>query len=385
MRSQGQMRVHWNNLMTTKSQLSPSWFFYAKLFAKIISNAIIIFMTETALYRKYRPLKFKEVLGQDHIVKVLESSIENGNIAHAYIFAGSRGTGKTSVARIFAKEIGTTPNDISEIDAASNTGVDDIRALNESVSTLPFESKYKVYILDEAHMLSKSAWNALLKTIEEPPKHVIFILATTEANKIPETIISRCQTFSFKKPTQKVLKDVVVAIAKKEGFSLEASSADLVALLGDGSFRDAQSILQKVMSASKDKKISPEEVELVTGAPKSEVVNDFIRAIDENNLELGLGAISKATEANIDILLYFKLVLHKMRSILLLRNLKSSEEKLQDEMTDTDFKFLKGLADKKPSKINSDTLLTLLSYYDMVAKAYIPELPLELVLTKLIA
>ena len=341
-------------------------------------------MAETALYRKYRPAKFKDVLGQDHIVKVLESSIANGNISHAYIFAGSRGTGKTSVARIFAKEIGTTPNDISEIDAASNTGVDDIRALNESVSTLPFESKYKVYILDEAHMLSKSAWNALLKTIEEPPKHVIFILATTEANKIPETIISRCQTFSFKKPTQKVLKDVVVAIVKKEGFSLEASSADLVALLGDGSFRDAQSILQKVMSASKDKKISPEEVELVTGAPKSEVVNDFIRAIDENNLSLGLGAISKATEANIDILLYFKLVLHKMRSILLLRNLKSSEGKLQDEMTDTDFKFLKGLADKKPSKINSDTLLTLLSYYDMVSKAYIPEMPLEIVLTKLI-
>lgn len=341
-------------------------------------------MSETALYRKYRPQKFKEVLGQDHIVKVLESSIENGNIAHAYIFAGSRGTGKTSIARIFAKEIGTTQNDISEIDAASNTGVDDIRALNESVSTLPFESTYKVYILDEAHMLSKSAWNALLKTIEEPPKHVIFILATTEANKIPETIISRCQTFSFKKPTQKVLKDVAMVVSKKEGFTLEPASADLIALLGDGSFRDTQSILQKVISASKDKKISPEEVEMVTGAPKSEIVNDFIRAIDENNLELGLGAISKATEANIDMLLYFKLVLHKMRSILLLRNLKSSEGKLQDEMTDTDFKFLKGLADKKPSKINSETLLTLLSYYDMVAKAYIPELPLELVLTKLI-
>lgn len=341
-------------------------------------------MTETALYRKYRPQKFKDVLGQDHIVKVLESSIKNGNISHAYIFSGSRGTGKTTVARILAKEVGTSPNDISEIDAASNTGVDDIRALNESVSTLPFESKYKVYILDEAHMLSKSAWNALLKTIEEPPKHVIFILATTEANKIPETIISRCQTFSFKKPTQKALKDVVVAIAKKEGFSLEASSADLVALLGDGSFRDAQSVLQKVMSASKDKKISPEEVELVTGAPKTELVNDFIRAIDENNLELGLRVVSKATETNIDMLLYFKLVLHKMRSILLLRNLKSSEGRLQDEMTDTDFKFLKSIAFKQPSKINSDTLLILLSYYDMVAKAYIPELPLELVLVKLI-
>src|ERR1035437_4095075 len=275
-------------------------------------------MTETALYRKYRPQKFKEVLGQDHIVKVLESSIANGNIAHAYIFSGSRGTGKTSIARILAKEIGTTPNDILEIDAASNTGVDDIRALNESVSTLPFESKYKVYILDEAHMLSKQAWNALLKTLEEPPKHVIFILATTEANKIPETIISRCQTFVFKKPTQKILKEVITAIAKKEKFNIDGASCELIALLGDGSFRDAQGILQKVMSASKDDKITLEEVELVTGAPKSEIVNDFIRSINEGNLELGLGAIAKATEANIDILLYFKLILHKMRAVLLM-------------------------------------------------------------------
>src|ERR1035437_770069 len=133
-------------------------------------------MTETALYRKYRPTTFKEVLGQDHIVKVLESSIENGNIAHAYLFSGSRGTGKTSVARIFAKEIGTSKNDLYEIDAASNNGVDEIRLLNESVHTLPFDSKYKVYILDEAHMLSKAAFNAFLKTLEEPPAHVIFIL-----------------------------------------------------------------------------------------------------------------------------------------------------------------------------------------------------------------
>lgn len=342
-------------------------------------------MNETALYRKYRPQKFSEVFGQDHIVKVLESSIKLGNITHAYIFSGSRGTGKTTVARIFAKEIGTSANDIVEIDAASNTGVDDIRAINESVNTLPFESKYKVYILDEAHMLSKQAWNALLKTIEEPPKHVIFIFATTEFNKIPETIVSRCQTFSFKKPAQKMLKDVVVAIAKKEKFSIDSASCELIALLGDGSFRDAESILQKVMSASADNKISAEEVELVTGAPKAELVNNFIKAIDEENLELGLSAISKATDTNIDMLLYFKLILHKMRAILLLRNLKGSEGKLQNEMTDTDFNFLKGIADKKTSKINSDILLSFLSYYDMETKAYIPELPLELVLTKLIS
>jgi DNA polymerase III subunit gamma/tau len=341
-------------------------------------------MSETALYRKYRPQNFKEVLGQDHIIKVLQSSIELDKIAHAYIFSGSRGTGKTSVARIFAKEIGTSANDISEIDAASNTGVDNIRDLNESVNTIPFESKYKVYILDEAHMLSKGAWNALLKTLEEPPKHVIFILATTEFEKIPETVVSRCQTFSFKKPTQKVLKEVVMAIAKKEGFILEPASADLVALLGDGSFRDAQSILQKVMGSLKDKKISLEEVTLVTGAPRGEMINDFIRAIDENNLELGLSSISQASEANIDLLLYYKLVLHKIRAILLLRTLKSSEDKLKEEMTDTDFTFLKILAEKKPSKINSDILLVLLNNYDLVAKAYLPEMVLELILMKLI-
>lgn len=341
-------------------------------------------MSDTALYRKYRPQKFAEVLGQDHIVKVLESEIELGHIAHAYIFSGSRGTGKTSVARILAREIGTVPSDITEIDAASNTGVDHIRALNESVSTLPFESKYKVYILDEAHMLSKGAWNALLKTLEEPPAHAVFILATTEFEKIPETVVSRCQTFSFKRPTQKVLKEVVTAIAKKEGFALEPASADLIALLGDGSFRDAQSILQKIMGASRDKKISVAEISLVTGAPKAELVNDFIRALDENNLELGLGAVSQAVTLNIDLLLYYKLILQKVRAIVLLRNLKSAETSMKEEMTDTDFNFLKTLAEKKGTKVNSETLLVLLSNYDLVAHAYLPEMVIEIVLTKLL-
>jgi len=341
-------------------------------------------MPENTLYRKYRPSKFAEVLGQDHIVKVLESSIKLGNITHAYIFSGSRGTGKTSVARIFAKEIGTTPNDIYEIDAASNNGVDEIRALNEAVSTLPFDSKYKVYILDEAHMLSKGAWNALLKTLEEPPAHVIFILATTEAQKIPDTVMSRCQTFSFKKPTQKILKDVVVNIAKKEGFTLEQSSADLIALLGDGSFRDAQSVLQKVISSSKDKKISVGEVILVTGAPKSEMINNFIKAIDESNIELGLSAVKDAETANIDMLLYFKMILYKMRLILLLKNTKNLDENIKEEMTDNDFAFLKGIADKADTKINSKVLYDLLGYYDMVNKSYIPNLPLELALVRII-
>ena len=341
-------------------------------------------MSQTALYRKYRPQKFSEVLGQEHIVKVLKSSIELGKISHAYIFSGSRGTGKTSVARIFAREIGTSPADIIEIDAASNTGVDNIRELNESASTLPFESPYKVYILDEAHMLSKGAWNALLKTLEEPPKHVIFILATTEFEKIPETVISRCQTFSFKKPSQKILKEVALEIAQKEGCQIEPASAELIALLGDGSFRDTQSILQKVIGSAKSKKVSLEEVVIVTGAPRTELVNDFIRAVAESNLALGLESIRQAREANFDLLLYFKLVLHKMRAVMLLRNLPSAAATLQAEFTDTDFAFIEKLAKDKASKINSNTLLVLLNNYDLVSRAYLPELVLEIVLTKVI-
>jgi DNA polymerase-3 subunit gamma/tau len=236
-------------------------------------------MAEIALYRKYRPHKFKEVHGQEHIVKVLEGSIEQGNISHAYLFSGSRGTGKTSVARIFAHAIGATDNDIYEIDAASNRGIDDVRELREGVNVLPLESPYKVYIIDEVHMLTKEAFNALLKTLEEPPSHAVFILATTEVDKLPDTIISRCQTFSFRKPGLSLLKDIVLRIGKEEGFTLEPAAAELISLLGDGSFRDTEVILQKVISSTEGKKISVQDVEEITGSPKSELVNNVLRGL----------------------------------------------------------------------------------------------------------
>ncbi len=205
-------------------------------------------MSHEVLYRKYRPQGFADVIGQDSVVKALSGAIKNKTIAHAYLFAGSRGIGKTSIARIFAREIGTTPNDIYEIDAASNRGIDDIRALRDAVGTLPFESEFKVYIIDEVHMLTKEAFNALLKTLEEPPKHVVFILATTEVYKLPETIVSRCQVFEFKRPTVDILKDTVMAIAEKEGFTIEPGGAELVALVGDGSFRDTHGVLERVIA-----------------------------------------------------------------------------------------------------------------------------------------
>ncbi len=155
-----------------------------------------------------------------------------------------------------------------EIDAASNRGIDDIREIRDSVLTQPFESKYKVYIVDEVHMLTKEAFNALLKTLEEPPSHVVFILATTELHKVPDTVISRCQVFQFKKPNAQVLKDVIGNVSKLEGYSVDPSSAELIALLGDGSFRDTLGILQKIISSIDGKKILIKDVEMVTGAPR---------------------------------------------------------------------------------------------------------------------
>src|ERR1035437_7948220 len=264
-------------------------------------------MHDLALYRKYRPKTFKEVLGQDHIVKILESSVETNKVSHAYLFVGSRGIGKTSVARIFATSIGVSVNDLYEIDAASNRGIEDIKLLREGVRVLPFDSKYKVYIIDEVHMLSKDAWGALLKTLEEPPKHVIFILATTEFHKVPETIISRCQVFTFKKASDTVCKKMLIDVSKKEGFELDAGSAELLAILADGSFRDGLGELQKVLNFSKGKKIKREDIEKITGAPKTTLVNDFISAIAEKNLEKGIMTVKVVSDANLDMKLYFKL------------------------------------------------------------------------------
>ena len=235
-------------------------------------------MHDLALYRKYRPKTFKEVLGQDHIVKILESSVKANKVSHAYLFIGTRGTGKTSVARIFAGRIGVSPNDLYEIDAASNRGIEDIKELREGARVMPFDSKYKVYIIDEVHMLSKDAWGALLKILEEPPKHVIFILATTDLHKVPETIISRCQVFTFRKASEAVCKNMLLDVAKREGFELDASGAELLAILGDGSFRDALGELQKVLNFIGREKVAPSATRRGGGEIKKKKVGAQNRA-----------------------------------------------------------------------------------------------------------
>lgn len=337
-----------------------------------------------ALYRKYRPESFDDVIGQDHIVKAISGALKAGKVAHAYLLCGPRGTGKTTIARIIAHELGSSVNDIYEMDAASNRGIDDVRDIRENVRTLPFDSKYKIYILDEVHMFTKDAWNALLKTIEEPPEHVIFILATTELEKVPETIVSRCQSFIFKKPTEVVLASVVNNVAEKEGYSLGEGVASIIGILADGAFRDALGILQKVISFSLNKKIELKEVEDVTGAPDQKLVEDFLDSLAHKDLDKGYSTIEKAREKNIDMDVYLKMILMKLRYALILRYSPMMKKFIEKEVSEHDINYLLNLIESKPEGISSISLSVLLEAYQSIRSSVISTLPLEIALVKII-
>ena len=332
------------------------------------------------LYRKYRPATFTEVRGQEHVVSVLQAAVKHGTIAHAYLFAGGRGLGKTSMARILAKTLGTDEQDIYEMDAASNRGIEEIRALREGVLTLPFASEYKFYIIDEAHALTKDAWGAFLKTLEEPPAHAIFVLATTELDRVPETIRSRCQTFQFKKPSREVLKKLALDIAKKESASLSPAGAELIAMMGDGSFRDTISILQKVLTVSEDSELSQEEVAKVVGAPAAVLVNGFLRSLAKKDLAGAIKVFHKATAEGAEPKTFILLVLVKIRGVLLLRFAPKLDGELSEQFGEDDTRLLKELAGKEGSAINANLLAELITAYMETARAPLPELPLELAL-----
>ncbi|MGE5540763.1 MAG: DNA polymerase III subunit gamma/tau [Bacillota bacterium] len=341
-------------------------------------------MAHQSLYRAYRPQSFAEVIGQEQVTGPLAEQIKADKVGHAYLFAGSRGLGKTSVARIFARELGVSDKDLYEIDAASNTGVDNIRSLTENVFTLPFESKYKVYILDEAHMLSKGAWNAFLKTLEEPPAHAIFILATTEMEKVPDTVRSRTQVFEFKKPSRAGLAKLVHDIAKKEKYTLEPAAAELVALLAEGSYRDSLSILEKVLSVSKDKKITLKEAEAATGAPKRALVMSLVSALSAGNAEEALGAIRKASSQDVDMQLYLTLVLEALRTTLLIRYAPELRKELSAELGADEYAELEKLATDADSKITHETLRAFLDAAGRMRFSPVPALSLELATLELI-
>ncbi len=333
--------------------------------------------THTTLYRKYRPSVFEEVIGQERTVRILKAALKNNTAGHAYLFYGGRGTGKTSLARIFARELGVHPEDMYEIDAASHTGVDNIRELNESTTSLPFRSPYKVYIIDEVHMLSKNAFNALLKTIEEPPRHVIFMLATTEIEKVIDTIVSRCQVLTLDQPTIETLRELIKKVGDAEGLTLSPTAMTTIALLGDGSFRDTLGVLQKVMTTTASKTLSDEEVEAITGAPNLATLQDILTAIAAGDVESGLSSISKARMAQVSATLLVSQLLHYGRSLLLLRFAPNQKNSIQEDVGKDMMVFLEGLA-ATGVHLNAAWLAKLIDTHHATKRSHLPFLPLEL-------
>lgn len=296
-------------------------------------------MAYMALYRKFRPQIFEDVVGQEHITKTLKNQIKNGRVAHAYLFSGGRGSGKTSTAKILARTVNClnthdgepcneceickqalegTLVDVSEIDAASNNGVDNIRDIREEVEFIPTNAKYRVYIIDEVHMLSTGAFNALLKTLEEPPKHVIFILATTEPQKLPVTILSRCQRFDFKRISiENIIKRLNI-ICKESNIEIEDAALKIIAKMSDGAMRDAISILERCI-ADGDEKVTESKIRELVGVPEIEYLINISRDLIEGDASKILQDTSKIINEGKDLEVFIWEVIKFIRDLLMLQ------------------------------------------------------------------
>ena len=294
-------------------------------------------MAYQALYRKYRPTNFDEVVGQTHIIQTLKNAIVQNRIAHAYLFCGPRGTGKTSIAKIFAKTLNCTNNqdapcgvcenckmaangshpDIIEIDAASNNGVDEVRNLIDKVKYAPMQGKYKIYIIDEVHMMTSGAFNALLKTIEEPPAHVIFIFATTEPNKVLPTIISRCQRFDFNKVSMHDIKYRLSVVCKNEGIEIDENGLTLIAQLADGGMRDALSILDQCVAYCSSH-IDVNDIRKIYGVVTSEDIGKLFYSVYKKDVDSFVKDIQKYSDMGMDIKRLTADFIHMLKDSLIL-------------------------------------------------------------------
>ena len=351
------------------------------------------------LYRKYRPKTFSEIIGQEHVVKTLTNAISMGRISHAYLFYGTRGVGKTTIARLLAKAVNCQNRkngeyepcnqciscyeinegnalDLIEIDAASNRGIDEIRNLKEGINIVPVKSKYKVYIIDEAHQLTKEASNALLKTLEEPPQHAIFILCTTEFSKILPTIASRCQRFEFKKLTLPQIVKRLEFICSSEGVRVEKEALEIIARAAEGSSRDAESLLNEVINLQPDmiKKKTVEEILGIVGVESvSRLVEFFIKKEKKKALEY----LDQIFQRGIDVENFSKRLISYLRDLLLV--------KINPEIFDKDNIFTKEEREelkRQMKEFSEDDLKKILKIFleaqQEIKWAELPQLPLEL-------
>ncbi|MCD7716130.1 MAG: DNA polymerase III subunit gamma/tau [Lachnospiraceae bacterium] len=341
-------------------------------------------MSYTALYRKFRPATFDEVKGQDHIVKTLRNQIRADRMGHAYLFCGTRGTGKTSVAKIFAKAVncehpvdgnpcgecascraiavGTAMN-VIEIDAASNNGVDDVRQIREEVSYSPTEGRFKVYIIDEVHMLSNAAFNALLKTLEEPPSYVIFILATTEAQKIPITILSRCQRYDFRRISQETILARLQELMAEEQVDAEEKALRYVARKGDGSLRDSLSLLDQCIAFYMGETLTYDRVLEVLGAVDTDVYSDLLRKILRGDLAGAIRTLEQLIMQGSDLTQFVNDFTWYMRNLMLM---KASDD--MEEVLDVSAENLAQLREES-AMIRSDTLMRYIRIFSELANS----------------
>ena len=313
-------------------------------------------MGYTALYRKFRPMLFSEMVGQEHITKTLQNQIIANRVGHAYLFNGGRGTGKTTAAKILARAINClnpkngepcneceickgaisgSLTDIVEMDAASNNSVEDIRSIREEVNFLPTKAKYRVYIIDEVHMLSQGAFNALLKTLEEPPEHVKFILATTEPQKIPATILSRCQRFDFKKVSNGDIIKRLEIICKESQIEITPSALNIIAVLSEGAVRDALSILERCIQDGENK-IDEEKIKDLVGIPKIEFINRITKAILEYNVEEALETTNDVLNDGKDLSNFLWEIIKYAKDILIYQSSGKLELYSEEELKNID-------------------------------------------------